>query len=374
MYKIKDILNQVIYGDTRKILQKIPNDSIDCCITSPPYWGQRDYGTEPQIWDEDKNCQHEWGYQIISKLRTGVGPSADVGSNINECQPRKINQGCYCKFCDAWNGSLGLEPAFELYLKHLWQIFDEVKRVLKKTGTLWVNIGDTYAGMKVGNTQGVYANRIDKSKSYANTNSFIKPKSSVSDKCLCQIPSRFSIGMTDKGWILRNEIIWYKKNSMPSSAKDRFTVDFEKLFFFVKNKKYYFETQYEPFDVNSTRWGGNIMKVPKNRKQQQGLSEALSSEERPWRNSRGRNKRCVWDIPTRPLKKAHLAVFPPKLCITPIKAGCPQGGVILDLFAGSGTVGVVAKELGRNYILIDLSPEYCKMAEKRLLNTTGSLF
>ena len=177
-------MNKIIHGDSLEILKTLADDSIDCVITSPPYWGLRDYGTD---------------------------------------------------------GQLGLELHFNEYIDKLIAIFDEVKRVLKKEGTCWVNLGDTYLGNKKGKTDAKVSDYLKE------TTTRLHKKAVIQEKCLCQIPSRFAIAMTDRGWILRNEVVWHKSNAMPSSVKDRFTVDFEKVFFFVKNKKYYFEQQFDPY-------------------------------------------------------------------------------------------------------------------------------
>ena len=296
-------LNTVICGKAEDVLKTFPNGCIDCCITSPPYWALRDYGVE---------------------------------------------------------GQLGLEPTFQEYITKLCDIFDEVNRVLKKEGTCWVNIGDTYSGMKVGNTENIKNPNVE-------TNSFIKPKQDIQDKCLCQIPSRFAIEMTNRGWILRNEIIWHKPNCMPSSAKDRFTVDFEKIFFFTKSKKYWFETQYEKYVENSDMQYRKTLRCGRKYgvKRPYKDNQPLSYNNKPI-NKEGRNKRTVWKIPTKPYKEAHFATYPPALIETPIKAGCPERGIVLDPFFGSGTSGLVAKNLNRNYIGIELNKEYIKIAERRL--------
>ena len=218
-------IDTIIQGDALTVLKTLDANSVDICVTSPPYWGLRDYKTD---------------------------------------------------------GQLGLEPTFNEYLDHLIQIFTEVKRVTK--GTIWINIGDTYNGKK----------------------------------SLCGIPERFAILMTDKlGLIRRNTIIWHKPNCMPSSVRDRFTVDFEYVYFFTKSQRYYFETQYEPYLEASTRWGGPIRKRPDNPK--------YETRERPDRaNPLGRIKRSVWRIPTKPFSGAHFAVFPPTLIEPMIKSGCPE--------------------------------------------------
>jgi DNA modification methylase len=181
-------INQILCGDAYQVLRQLPDESIDCAVTSPPYWALRDYGVKGQI---------------------------------------------------------GLEPSFRAFITNLCNIFDEVKRVLKKTGTCWVNIGDTYYADHSGGNQGKVNPEV------TNQLRSIQKRTTSRElpaKSLCQVPARFTIEMSNRGWILRNEIIWWKPNAMPSSAKDRFTVDFEKIFFFVKSNKYWFDlVRHEPF-------------------------------------------------------------------------------------------------------------------------------
>lgn len=219
------------------------------------------------------------------------------------------------------------------YINHLCDVFDEVKRVLKDDGTCWVNIGDSY-----------------------------------NNKSLTLIPFRFAIEMQNRGWTVRNVIIWQKPNATPQSVKDRFTADFEYLFFFSKNKKYYFEQQLEPIKqstYNRCKTGCGINKGAN----YQGLNK--ENFERIQRRIldgtiSGRNKRTVWQIATHAYHGAHFAVFPSALIETPIKAGCPDGGIVLDPFIGSGTTAFVAKKLNRNWLGIELNPEYVKLAEERI--------
>ncbi len=319
-------LNRIMRGDALGELKKFPDESIDCLVTSPPYWALRDYGVK---------------------------------------------------------GQLGLEKNFEEYIAKLCDIFNEVKRVLKNTGTCWVNIGDTYSGSH----QGYGKNSLDRLLSKENENlgsvkSYLgkykhainqappSSKTSVANKSLCLIPFRFAIEMVNRGWILRNTIIWWKPSCMPSSVKDRFTVDFEYLLFFVKNKKYWFEQQYEPLKESSlsrAKYNSYSSKTDKgihggmNLKNQLKVFEKINKGELT-----GRNKRCVWRISTRPFRGSHFAVFPEDLVETPIKAGCPKNGIVLDPFMGSGTTAVVAKKLGRNYLGIELNPKYIEMAKRRI--------
>ncbi len=296
----------ILEGDALSVLKTLPEESVDMVMTSPPYWALRDYGVD---------------------------------------------------------GQLGLEPSFEEYISNLCDIFDEVKRVLKKEGSCWVNLGDTYSGNKLGNTleMGTLTQKKDLSKQHI----IKKIPAGMRSKSLCMIPERFAIEMINRGWILRNTIIWHKKNCMPTSAKDRFTVDFEKLFFFTKNKKYYFKQQFESQKLNSIdRTNYDFYSSP---------GEVHPNENRPkpipkvWNfNPAGRNKRTVWAMNSKPYPEAHFAVYPEELCETPIKAGCPKKGVVLDPFFGSGTTGVVAKKQGKYYIGIELKKDYIEIAEKRL--------
>lgn len=342
-------VNKIYCGDCREIMKEWDSECIDMVITSPPYLGLRDYKLKPLIWDGDEDCEHEWNIERTARPNTsgGLGYKQDTnrGSRISNYHDRATYSN-FCSLCGAWKGQLGLEPTFDLYIQHLCDIFDGVKRVLKKEGSIWVNLGDTY-------------NSTD---------------SSVSPKSLIGIPDRFKIEMINRGWICRNVIIWHKPNPMPSSAKDRFTVDFEYLFFFSKNKKYYFEQQFEDMSeitLKDKRVGHDTYKggSPK-----EGLYEEAKAQipyevrQRIFNNlnPQGRNMRCVWTIPTMPCSEAHFAAFPEKLLMTPIKAGCPEGGIVLDPFAGRGTTGIVARKLGRKYILIDLSYKYCQMAKTNL--------
>jgi len=328
------ITQQVLIGNCAEVLKTLPSESVDCVVTSPPYWGLRDYKTEPIVWDAVEGCEHDWE-EVVGKSQAPISESTNlVGGHFQGNKDISFTAvTSFCSKCGAWRGQLGLEPTPQLYIQHLVGIFDEVKRVLKKTGTCWVNLGDTYGG------------------------------TTKTAKSLAQIPSRFAIAMTDSGWILRNEIIWWKRNCMPSSAKDRFTVDFEKLFFFTKSKRYYFEQQLEvatepigrAVKLGAKTLGGDaVIGSPANR-----------PDRKPFINNGRRNKRTVWDITTRPYKGAHFAVFPPELVETPIKAGCPPGGVVLDPFGGTGTTSEVARRLGRASIIIELNPDYLELVKER---------
>ena len=389
--------NIILQGDSLEQLKTLPDESIDCVMTSPPYWALRDYGSVGMIWDEDKDCEHDWNEYKTSPRGGHSHPDRPpkVGANRSEMEEgSSIRFGSisnFCSKCSAWKGQLGLEPIFDLYIKHLCDIFDEVKRVLKKTGTCWVNLGDTYygsgkgAGGDITDSKQVWGfeNKTTKNCDHCGKefegyafqkfcgsacsgvdNTPRERKGELKDKCLTLIPMRFAIEMVNRGWILRNNIIWHKRNIMPSSAKDRFTVDFENLFFFTKNKKYYFETQYEPHltsnnqpEFQNKKWKGKGNNIRVHH----------GGEKNPdYLNPQGRNKRTVWSINPKPYKEAHFAVYPEKLCETPIKAGCPKEGIVLDPFFGSGTTGIVALKQQKKFIGIELNSEYIEIANKRL--------
>jgi DNA modification methylase len=303
-------LNKIYCGDCLEVMKEIDDKSIDMVLTSPPYWALRDYGVD---------------------------------------------------------GQLGQEKTFQEYITKLCDIFDEAKRVLKDSGTCWVNIGDTYGG-----TGDKKDSKDPKYKQGRNGQSVAINKSATA-KSLCQIPSRFAIEMTNRGWILRNEIIWHKPNAMPSPVKDRFTVDFEKVFFFTKSKKYFFEQQFDEYTKPMNRWGGEELKADGKSEFDNGTGQDTYRKRnfRPYKN--GKNKRTVWSINTKPSKEPHFASYPEKLIEPMIKAGCPVSRVVLDPFLGIGTTGIVAKKNNRNYIGIEISPEYCKIAEERIKNISNKL-
>lgn len=439
MYNIDEIRNTILCGHVLKVLKEVPDESVDMVVTSPPYWALRNYKTDGQIWDEDENCSHEWG-EVMPDHHPGQVEQTKWKSADAAGSGQTSGSGQFCQKCGAWKGELGLEPSYDLFVKHLCDIFDEIKRILKPYGTCWVNLGDTYNShlAKSKNVGGFEGRQMKKNQDYSDSKIIGKGNIGLPDKCLVQIPARFAIEMTNRGWVLRNELIWEKVNCMPSSAADRFTVEFEKIFFFSKNPHYYFEQQLEKGKdiesrnalaakeiVNPTKYtdedkyggGGTSFK---------GHSGFFRADGTVIGTPGYRNKRCVWRIKTKPFSEAHFAVFPPELVETPIKAGCPEfvceycgepqrvvvdkksvatrpnkstkdedgqfatdrrrfvamygnrrlegcecgkdfrSGIVLDPFMGSGTTGMVAKRLNRDYLGVDLNSKYIKIAEKRI--------
>jgi len=570
---------QIINGNALDELKKLPDVSVDCVITSPPYYGLRAYKYAETIWGGNPECKHEWSINISERVdytgfernRSGLNKMAEKIDGHERYATTDIppidKNSVYCSKCGAWKGQLGLEPNYQMYLGHLLMITEELKRVLKATGTLFWNMGDSYSG-KMGKRQGWNDNELSYTREEAleNGTSFYlnADYGNIPNKSLMMLPERFAIGMIEQGWILRNKIIWYKRNGMPSSVHDRYSNKWEYIFFFVQAKKYYFDldavriplkqssinrikqnvidqfidTKVSDFtDQNMNiknillhmqskylkdrepngSLAGRVMRniadgkfetlvreaitnvnqylkdklkasnlTVKQLAEMTGEKEttiahyfrtdlsgvALPSKEfwedikdilnldeyekhvkeeyksviptfgkganpgdviihteqnyhgdkpksnikhdlavnrkgsyddplhtKPY-NLNGTNPGDVIDssavrhkswysnaghkfthdrkydqnadggdfmnITTRPHKFAHFAVYPETLIEPLIKAGCPEGGTVLDPFAGSGTTGVVAKKFNRNAILIEISPEYIEIIKNRI--------
>jgi len=311
--------DKIYLGHALSILKKFDSESIDMCITSPPYWGLREYRTDSIIWDGDPNCEHKWTEYIQHGKHGGTKSQKVKVKGYENFQSYPDATYSYCKECGAWNGELGREPSFTLYIKHICDIFDEVMRVLKPYGSCWVNIGDTHWGG--GNAQGHTINTKNLGRftlDHGYTTKPIARGSGYKDKCSVLIPERFAIEMVDRGWVLRNPIIWHKPNANVNPVKDRFTVDFEYMYFFVKQRKYYFKQQFTPLkhpNVKGIKFGGNKAVMYGN--------PLISGREYDAFGSLGRNKRAVWTLNTANSKVNHIAVYPKRLIETPIQAACP---------------------------------------------------
>ncbi len=261
----------MLEGDALTVLKTLPADSFHACVTSPPYWGLRDYGIEHQI---------------------------------------------------------GAEMQLQDFIANLTAVFEEVRRVLRPDGSLWLNIGDSY-------TSGNRTWRDGDKKNPARAMSYRPPTpEGLKPKDLIGVPWRLAFALQAAGWYLRSDIIWYKPNCQPESVKDRPTQSHEYLFLLTKSQNYYYDhaAVLEPTQDNKTK----------------------------------RNRRTVWSINTEPYKEAHFAVFPPSLVAPCIQAGSPEGGLLLDPFFGSGTVGETALRLNRSCVGIELNPAYAAIAAKRL--------
>jgi len=238
-------LNQIVQGDCREVMRSFPAESIDMVIFSPPYYGLRNYGEAAEtIWGGDKKCKHEWMTKL-RKVHSGTNAGEKQLTNRGSFHNDFITKDNFCVKCGAWKGQLGLEPSWRMYIEHLVEVCGEIRRVLKKTGSMYINIGDTYAGSH----QGYGQKKPSKTgfqfigKGYYAASIMKPPQSKTTDykpKCLMGIPWRLAFALIEDSWILRNEIIWHKPNAMPSSVKDRLTVTHEKIFHFVKQRKYYY--------------------------------------------------------------------------------------------------------------------------------------
>jgi DNA modification methylase len=309
---------KVYLGDCRDALKILGRESIDLVITSPPYWSLRDYKIKPAIFGGQTDCRHRWENELIINRHKAGETNPGKESWYKDNGATSQSGGNFCSLCGAWRGQLGLEPTPELFIKHLLEVFDLIKPILKGTGSVFVNLGDTYSNSG-SNSQPSHTSFGKLTQSGYKTKGH--SANGLPPKCLCMIPFRFAMEMVNRGWVCRNVLIWHMPNCIPSSARDRFTVDFEYLFFFTKNSKYYFEQQFEPIAKSS--W--NDSRRDKGRKEHSGKSStgqyAMSATVI---NSFGRNKRSVWKVPTHPFKDAHFATYPPALIEPIIKAGCPQ--------------------------------------------------
>jgi len=365
-------LNKIIHGDCLQVLKKLSDNSVDCCVTSPPYFGLRDYGNVAQI---------------------------------------------------------GLEETPELFVEKMTAVFNEVYRVLKPNGTLWLNLGDSYSG----SGKGIGDITADKWKQGTNKGSrsgnFKKVNTELKAKDLIGIPWMVAFALRSTGWYLRQDIIWHKPNPMPESVTDRCTKSHEYIFLMSKSSKYYYDQnsilqpvalsvvndkrtyddQYvagrpdlgypgnpnggkgllkrkgaeswnrSTFDAGKTgemkttrggRKSGNKHRKPG---VERGCPENTGSNvcsSVPWEGLKA-NKRSVWTVSTKPFKEAHFATFPQDLITDCIKAGCPENGIVLDPFMGGGTTALVARKLNRNFIGIELNEKYIAIANKRLRKELG---
>ena len=419
-------------------LRSMDDGSVDCCITSPPYWGLRDYGLSSQVWDvrpkkSSRICtgggKHKWGdlqekhnvreETIHGKARTTDRFYGEPSRKFNG-NHQKHTSGQFCQLCNAWRGSLGLEPKPELFISHLVQVFREVRRVLKDSGTLWMNMGDSYASQPA--STGISFRR-DRAKvvPYSRNLEEFKPKD------LIGVPWMLAFALRADGWYLRSDIIWHKPNPMPESVTDRPTKAHEYVFLLTKSAKYFYDSEAIKIE-QSPKLAATGSGIKNNDLFQAAMCD-LPRDAKV-------NKRTVWTIPTAPFPGSHFATFPEKLITPMIKAGsseyecCADCGkpyervvekevpgtrnvaskypgahtlttikykhgsagpiskttgwkktckcetkarvpaVILDPFAGVCTTPLVAEKFDRAWVGIELSEDYCKIAKDRLEQAT----
>jgi DNA modification methylase len=346
--------HRIIQGDCIEGLRTLPDASVHCCVTSPPYWGLRDYGHDGQI---------------------------------------------------------GLEATPEAYVARMVEVFREVRRVLRDDGTCWVNLGDSYGGGSLGrndagrNIGGRGGNK--EGSGNPGRQGAVEIATGLKPKDLVGIPWRVAFALQADGWWLRQDIIWHKPNPMPESVRDRCTKAHEYVFLLTKSERYYYDAEAvsEPVSessvarVSQSTWGEQagsdrvpgktngpmkaVLKRSGNKERRpasdrgvpadtQGRTSGAVAGSVPWAGTT-RNKRSVWTVTTRPYKGAHFATMPPALVEPCILAGCPEGGTVLDPFAGSGTTLAVAAELGRSGIGCELNPEYIELAEQRIAKSKAKM-
>ena len=321
---------RVIIGDCREALQSLPSESVNCIVTSPPYFGLRDYGVDGQI---------------------------------------------------------GLEATPDAFVAELVSVFREVRRVLRDDGTLWLNLGDSYAG-SWGNAGGhnrgkgsqreitsgsIVTDQADRNGNFVPPGKYGFKDQGIKQKDLMGIPWRVAFALQADGWYLRQDIIWAKPNPMPESVTDRCTKAHEYVFLLSKSPRYYYDQDAinelatnRPSGNKEKTWGANETTV-----RALGEGQVETTRGFAFAGSETRNARSVWNIATQPFSEAHFATFPPELAERCIKAGCPEGGTVLDPFGGAGTTGLVADRLQRNAILIELNPAYADMARNRIKRDAG---
>lgn len=293
---------EILQGDVRETLRALPEKTVQTCVTSPPYFGLRDYGVDGQI---------------------------------------------------------GLEPTPAEYVEQMVAVFREVRRVLRDDGTLWLNVGDSYAANRAYQVPSTKGGPKHSNSQSAGGRGSVVPDG-LKPKDLIGIPWRVAFALQADGWYLRQDIIWHKPNPMPESVRDRCTKAHEYVFLLSKSERYYWdvEAMQEPAD-------------PKNHRDSRGIRRTApgSTDHSGFKNGRhyeARNRRSVWTVATRPYKGAHFATFPPALIEPCILAGAPFGGLVLDPFTGSGTTAAVALQHGRRFIGCELNPDYIKLAEARI--------
>jgi len=436
---------RIIVGDCREALRGLESGSVQTVCTSPPYWGLRDYSSEPQVWGGAEDCEHEWGLHQTGRVSGGGDrPPDGKWPNSPSCDSQEVRS--FCLKCGAWRGSLGLEPTPELFVQHLVEIFREAHRVLRDDGTLWLNLGSSYAGSggasgkKVGHSPNLGVATWERYTQGVPASGQFKPKD------LVPIPWMVAMALQADGWYLRSDIIWEKPNCMPASVRDRPTTSHEYILLLTKSKQYFYDQdairepqQQSSLDRYKYRLGNSAKAKLADREHVNYVNPNTEAATRERALAgKGRNKRTVWTIPTKPFSGAHFATFPPDLVVPCIKAGtsergaCPECGkawtrviaktghvnqrepahvpnneptktdstgwapttaptdrfrpackcsagdpipqLILDPFGGSGTTGLVADKLGRDAVLIELNPDYAELSRQRILDRQGPMF
>lgn len=311
---------EYLVGDAREVLRTLPEASVQVVVTSPPYYGLRDYGVPPIPWGGDPECAHEWDGP--ERLPTKLGVEGNTDPKNPHAHMTRSRAGRYCKRCGAWCGCLGLEPTVDLYVEHLVEIFRDVRRVLRDDGIAWLNLGDSYAsGAGSCYNPGGGAGSMGKKKKAAGAHPLHRGniselrKSGLKPKDLVGIPWMTAFAMRADGWWLRRDVIWSKPSPMPESAMDRPTSSHEYIFMLTKSARYFYDK--EAILENPKPWNKGKMAAPKfgPLRVHQG---ARDQNKKTYPIVKGANRRSVWTIKTKKAKEAHFATYPmeiPDLCI-----------------------------------------------------------
>lgn len=358
---------KLFHGDAQEMLSKLDDNSVDCCVTSPPYYALRDYGTGRWV-GGDENCDHS-AAKLSTRFERKMTEKSQKQTTSAGTDVKRYK--AVCPHCGAVrvDEQIGLEDSPEAYIERLVGVFHEVKRVLKPTGTCWINIGDSYWGS--GSRGFDFTDSFTEkskiqmdSKGTVNLSNVPSLKGNVGDykdKDLIGIPWMLAFALRKDGWYLRQDIVWAKTNCMPESIKDRCTKSHEYIFLLTKSKKYYFDNK--AIQEEAVYAGDNRGERNDSRRGTDMNSVSGNTGEY-------RNKRDVWTLPASAGwsdgNGAHYATYNPKLIEPCVLAGCPAGGIVLDPFNGTGTTGVVALKASRKYVGIDLSDEYIAMSTRRL--------
>jgi DNA modification methylase len=447
-------------------LRQLADESLHCCVTSPPYYGLRSYGAAPQVWGGDPDCSHCWGDLLPPRPGRGNKPGDLSTSSLTNPQrqdivPRATDSGAFCH-CGAWRGDLGLEPTLELFIQHLVEVFREVRRVLRKDGTLWLNIGDSYAGSGMtGGTKSKEGSVGRPGRMFHGNRRDTVP--GCKQKDLLMIPAQLALALRADGWWLRSEIVWAKRAPMPESCTDRPTCAHEKIYLLSKSKTYYYDAEAVKEEADSPRERSfrgaaylNHSGIDSN-----STAKPLQPVDGNTLSTTTRNMRNWWLLGPEPFPEAHFATFVSEIPRRAILAGtsakgvCPKCGApwvrvvetsrrdtrpnasskygslaediratgsgnvafglarrteatvetigwrpscscdagdyntdcratvdideafkpipatVLDPFLGSGTTALVADQLGRDCIGIELAPSYAEMARRRIADDAG---
>lgn len=356
------------HGDSREVLRTLPDASVNCCVTSPPYYGLRSYMPDAvKLRDDLTPEEREYVERELASLN--VHPTMAISYRKSEI-PDHLQQ--YFQPLE-----IGLEQTPDAYVDELVAVFREVRRVLRDDGTLWLNLGDSYNGYMANQSGTGLETKRQSARKYIEPGAGLRFKG-LKNKDLLGIPWRVAFALQADGWVLRQDIVWSKPNPMPESVRDRCTKAHEFIFLLSKSPRYYFDNEAikepavkKPQKMQADPETVRNKAVGPHSRGKEGFNHQYADPDRVWAADGKRNRRSVWTVATKPFKGAHFATYPPDLIKPCILAGCPIGGTVIDPFAGSGTTGRTAKDMQRKSILVELNESYCEIAAARILGKYG---